>query len=86
MKLIDAETMWDCPTCFYHLSGGCTTYCDHGESYRPAMNKLKVIDAMPVVRCNECKWFEEKQCGRQICMVVTDNDFCSYGEKRVQNE
>lgn len=50
MELIDANTMWRCETCFYQNEWGCTHgYCDHGENYRPAMSKLKVVDAEPVV-------------------------------------
>jgi rubrerythrin len=42
--LIDMHTLWQCETCFHHYPNGCDTYCDHGESYRPAADKLTVID------------------------------------------
>ena len=44
VRLIDANTMWQCETCFYHGPNGCKTFCDAGETYRPDASKLKVID------------------------------------------
>ena len=47
------------------------------------------IDAVPVVRCKECifeKKAEVNSKGYRICpasgMEITDDDFCSYGERR----
>lgn len=41
-------------------------------------------DAVEVVRCGDCKWYcvDEHQCKHQICMLVFDDDFCSYGERK----
>jgi hypothetical protein len=44
MRLIEMNTLWTCETCFHHGPNGCKTFCDAGESYRPAASKLKVID------------------------------------------
>lgn len=44
VRLIDMNTLWQCETCFHHYPNGCDTYCDHGESYRPAADQLTVID------------------------------------------
>lgn len=44
MRLIDASLMFKCETCRNHRSGGCDTWCEHGESYRPDMSKLPTID------------------------------------------
>lgn len=46
------------------------------------------IDAVPVVRCRECKYnTTEKKCLNpnsiiKIPSIPSDNDFCSYGERR----
>ena len=44
VRMIDMNTLWQCETCFHHYPNGCDTYCDHGESYRPAADQLTVID------------------------------------------
>ncbi len=58
--------------------------------------KQPTIDAVPVVRCKDCKWYKEgnllaptKFCfrlkhpkeDRQIGYAYSDDDFCSYGER-----
>lgn len=46
------------------------------------------IDAVPVVRCKDCKHYAEELCwnlyGR--CTPVSDMDYCSSGERRESNE
>ena len=47
------------------------------------------VDAVPVVRCKDCRWrgieecamFYRCECGEQHTWE-TDNDFCSYGKRR----
>ena len=40
VKLIRADELWTCKTCFYNSSRGCSVWCDAGEGYRPAYDKL----------------------------------------------
>lgn len=49
------------------------------------------VDAVEVVRCKDCiaksTWYTDKAFGVEVCglsgfIVVEDNDFCSYGERR----
>lgn len=47
------------------------------------------IDAVPVVRCKDCKWYVKYReippfCDNPICGMQHPNDetFCSYGERR----
>ena len=47
------------------------------------------IDAVPVVRCKDCTYKQEAKVNKKgflICpasgMEITDDDFCSYGERR----
>ena len=46
-----------------------------------------------VVRCKDCRWYEQKQknlpynmskryCNRSCVLATKENDFCSYGERR----
>ena len=52
--------------------------------------RVVAADVVPVVRCKDCKfkstpdcamWFECSQCGGQWSWE-TNNDYCSYGERR----
>ena len=49
---------------------------------------IPTIDAVPVVRCKDCKQWERLKknlrrgyCGESEC-IMRDDDFCSYGERR----
>ena len=50
------------------------------------------IDAASVVRCKDCVYAQSAKInkkGFRICpashMEITDDDFCSYGERRAEN-
>ena len=53
------------------------------------IRKLPAADVAEVVRCKDCRWrgieecamFYRCECGEQHTWE-TDNDFCSYGERR----
>lgn len=73
---------------------------NHGMSMRGGINKAfrcmeetPTIDAVPVVRCKDCKhyktqdkvksWEHKKRyCMRSAATKVNADDFCSYGERR----
>lgn len=41
------------------------------------------IDAVPVVRCRECKYHNKPPCPMSLSFNWTeDDDFCSYGERK----
>ena len=54
-----------------------------------AIRELPAADVAEVVRCKDCRWrgiekcamFYRCECGEQHTWE-TDNDFCSYGERR----
>lgn len=75
-RYIDVSQLYQCETCFYHKNGKCTTYCDHSESYRPAYDKLKFVDAEPV---RHGHWTE-------TLLIVRDEngDFILTSEKAVR--
>ena len=53
------------------------------EKAQDALQKLP--SAQPeIVRCKDCRWHETdiNQCGRQVCAVMYDDDFCSLAERK----
>ena len=63
-QYIDIKQLFDCETCFHLWEGKCDTWCDHGEAYRPAMSKFKVVDAEEV---KHGEWLNKN--GELICSV-----------------
>ena len=79
MRLIDADALKD----RFSLTGPV------GVSVRRVIDKAPTIDAVPVVRCKDCKHWEEIKHGQGWCtgfapsdVFSAFNDFCSYGERR----
>ena len=47
------------------------------------IEEMPTIDAVPVVRCRECKYHNKPPCPMRLSFNWTeDNDFCSYGERK----
>ena len=72
-------------------------YRDHyTRGFEEAVDKVgnaPAVDAVEVVRCKDCKhreespWFDGYRCGNPdegmaSGVVLRDNDFCSYGERK----
>lgn len=94
MRLIDADSVF----CRYYGEFEKQDICD-GEQDRDWIKKCveeaETVDAVPVVRCLECRHYNEirtKKYGNLICRCtrmgkynmdypVRPYDFCSYGEK-----
>ena len=64
-----------------------------GDAFRKAVEKAQTVDAVEVVRCNDCKYWEKFQSsllGEVMCCIAQGEmnvqkdpyDFCSYGERR----
>lgn len=68
--------------------------------YRDAKKLIeaaKTVDAVPLVRCKDCKWFADNNDGSwygcwlfQTIQIIPEDapkpdDFCSYGERRENN-
>ena len=47
-------------------------------------DELTTIDAVPVVRCRNCKYHSGRIPGQPniICFQMHEDDFCSYGEPK----
>lgn len=59
------------------------------EHFLVMLDKAPAVDAVPVVRCAQCRKSREEH-GYLWCLKwdtqVTPNDFCSYGERRNGND
>ena len=85
MRLIDADALKQtfCAECDHSIK--CED-CDidyHFEHLAPT------VDAVEVVRCKDCKWYERKypwNNASTMCSYLEfpmdDNDFCSWGERK----
>lgn len=88
MRLIDADALIAeyCEDCEAYLH----KVCDRDVCGTVLMlAEAPTIDAVPVVRCAECKWFDKGGngvapiCARHSGLVgAHDCSFCSYGERR----
>ena len=60
------------------------------EEFVRFLKKQPTVDAVPVVRCRECKYRGTDDCifhikGEPVdeeLLLKLDNDFCSYGERK----
>ena len=95
MRLIDADIFAsvldfaDADVCEEFPDG----YCEFGisrEKIRELLRDIPTVDAVPVVRCRECKHRGTDDCIFHIkgepadeeLLLKLDNDFCSYGERK----
>lgn len=81
MRLIDADKL---ERQEFDGEEACFDYVDTGD-----IDNAPTVDAVPVVRCKECKWdrpdtlLDKHWCSRLLgSMEVRENDFCSYGERK----
>lgn len=88
-RLSDGQAAVDCENCEMHEKGCTALYCRN--RLKDALAQYEDADAVPVVRCKDCKNSYEGIDGR-ICSfgpcvdcVVPDDYFCSLGERRESN-
>lgn len=98
-RLIDANAMRD-----DWLENGENEYVYDTNAVLDSIDSQPTVDAVPVVRCRECKYWGDEdgklqrsdgvlfaRCkvhnylldGRHTGWCPTDNDFCSYGERKI---
>ena len=85
MRLIDADALG---------VGRCSkdilpaAYCAGWNGLIELIEKAPTIDAVPVVRCRECKWWQEDDdighCDNPdgLDNYAKPDDFCSYGARK----
>lgn len=77
MRLIDANAL-------PHYTG----YALSADEVASAVENAPTIDAVPVVRCKDCKFygtpknFKKPYCMRGAYVKVNADDYCSKGERR----
>lgn len=93
MRLIDADALRNeyCRECLPDKAYDCRF--DPWCGTMMWVNEAPTIDAVPVVRCAECKWFDKGGngvapiCARHSGLAgAHDRSFCSYGEKRDEED
>ena len=63
-------------------------YCAGWNGLIDLIEKAPTVDAVPVVRCRECKWLQEDDdighCDNPdgLDNYAKPDDFCSYGERK----
>lgn len=77
MRLIDAKSAKEALEC--------TLVGDAAALAQRVIDRMPTIDAVPVVRCWECKHYEPCEGGRDFCCLhrigVVKDDFCSCGKR-----
>lgn len=80
MRLVNLDAVIDC----LELEWGY-------EGMREDLYSLPVVDAVPVVRCKDCKHSYEdiggRTCSRGVCVdcIVPDDFCCAYGKREENN-
>lgn len=87
MRLIDADALKD--KCYITVNG--TTISKNNYVMFYEIDEAPTIDAVEVVRCKDCKhrYYADNRvphertwvCEHFINEEITDNDFCSFGER-----
>lgn len=80
MRLIDADALIE------SIEQGKGKNSIYAQFVRAYTKEAPAIDAVPVVRCKDCKWMEKNVFGGQYCNYRYGNirldDFCSCGERK----
>lgn len=90
-RLIDADKIYDAVERRYQASSGIEHRCE--RDLLDLICAADTVDAVEVVRCKDCKhkgWIQEPCHGKSVdfchawdsCINDSENDFCSYGERR----
>lgn len=83
MRLIDADALIadSCRDCPEELRKRCKTEPACADT--KFLFDIPTVDAVPVVRCKECKWTGgDFVCYRGVMVQHKPEDFCSYGERK----
>jgi hypothetical protein len=64
---------------------------EHKFTVKEVEEIIKDYDFVPVVRCKDCKWHEDKEPGMVWCSHIVgswigEEDYCSMGERREDAE
>lgn len=84
MRLIDADAIKY--TMLYKENFMARTGTEKQGVWKSEIDKMPTVDAVPVIRCKDCKYYEEGYMGRMICIddgvCRNDDDYCSSAERK----
>lgn len=92
MRLIDADKI----SYFWHQD--CNGRFHEGVTMQSMIDAVPTVDAVEVVRCKDCRFYEQgveyyhydgigaKDVCRLYKRQMQEDDFCSYGERRNDND
>lgn len=96
MRLIDADELIKTIKANHYQLKSHLNSTDYGMftiGIQYAINEQTTFDAVPVVRCKDCEFWQDNNGGypHEDCRWEKDetpdeNDFCSYGEKREEKQ
>ena len=86
-RLIDADALHRKVKMEANPYGKPTIDYDSGVKVLEWIDKAPTIDAVPVVRCKDCKWLygdmDDYCCRSHRGLIrICENSFCSYGERK----
>lgn len=83
MRLIDADALWK----DFELA---PDEWAKGRTIAAYISAAPTIDAVPVVRCKDCRYRKETERVVPHCIIsgeqTDEEDFCSWGDRRCDNE
>lgn len=83
-KYIDRDKLID----YFYCYGAWLVYGDNIPAIISRIKAAPVVDAVEVVRCENCKHRQIDCFGRTVCIrngqmiEIKDNDYCSNGERK----
>lgn len=85
MRLIDADRLSE--NIYDNIPAPYEDSREAKEECLCAIEEAPTIDAVPVVRCKDCKYRDGTPGQPNIlCAQMHEDDFCSYGERRAEKE
>ena len=63
----------------------CLRYNGVGWVWSKILDEIEKLPSVDVVRCKDCKWFNDIGCSIRIVDdsdKPTENDYCSFGERK----
>lgn len=59
---------------------------DYRQYMRNVLRSVESVNTVPVVRCKDCRWkadtIGESWCDFHEFTILSDDDYCSYGERK----
>lgn len=72
---------------YYQLNDAAKEEFDLYDSYMDEVESIPAADVVEVVRCKDCKHYYHGTCTNDFALnLMRENDYCSYGERRSENE